>query len=274
MIIAIDIGSQTSLIASLNKTGKITKHLAFGTPSSSRDCIDFIKATIASEFADKRFEAIVIGISGAVVDNAIQWCSNLGDDWIGLNLQFELEQQFDKPVLIENDANLAGLAEARQLSPVPQSLAYFTIGVGIGSSVIIDGNLVPALLNSEAGMTMLEYDGVTRKWEDFASGQAIYLAYNQLAKDIKSPAIWDAIADRISRGLLTIIPVIQPEIIVIGGVMGHYFANYQQHLNSLIDEKLPNELVRPKLLAAASPDFSVILGCHYYYQQYASQKSR
>lgn len=270
MIIAIDIGSQTLSIAHVDKTGKITKQTSFDTPPLAQDCLDLIKATISSHFANEQFKAIIVGVSGMVIDNIIQWCSNLGNDWIDFDLKHELETTFDKPVLLENDANLGGLAEARQLKPTPQSLIYLNIGAGIGSSVIADGKLIPALLNSEAGMTMLEYDGVTRKWEDFASGRAIYQAYNQLAKDIKSPAIWEAIADRISRGLLTLIPVIHPQVIVIGGIMGNYFMNYSQHLINLIDEKLPPELNRPTIIPAKNPDTSVIYGCYHLFKDYES----
>lgn len=271
MIIAIDIGSQALFIAHINKNGQITHQAGFDTPPLAQDCLDLIKATIASDFSHQSFEAIVVGISGSVIDNIIQWGSNLGDDWINFDFKTALENEFQKPTLIENDANLGGLAEAHQFAQIPQSLVYLNIGAGIGSSVIADGKLVPALLNSEAGMTMLEYDGVTRKWEDFASGRAIYLAYNQLAKDIKSPDIWDAIADRISRGLLTLIPVIQPNVVVIGGIMGNYFTKYSEHLIALIDEKLPPELNRPRVIAAKNPDSSVINGCYYLYKYHASQ---
>ena len=172
MIIAVDIGSQTLIIASLDKTGTITKQMEFLTPVLANDCLGLIQATIAKDFTDKKPSAIVIGVPGVVRHHIIEWCSNLGDDWIGFDFRPELEKVFKVPVLVENDANLGGLAEAVNITPTPKSLIYLSIGAGIGSGCVIDGKLPSALLDSEAGMMMLEYDGVVQTWENFASGKA------------------------------------------------------------------------------------------------------
>lgn len=268
MIIAVDIGSQTLIIASLDKTGAITKQMEFLTPVLANDCLGLIQATIAKNFTDKKPSAIVIGVPGVVRHHIVEWCSNLGDDWIGFDFRPELEKIFKVPVLVENDANLGGLAEAVNITPTPKSLIYLSIGAGIGSGCVIDGKLPSALLDSEAGMMMLEYDGVVQTWENFASGKAISEAYNQLAKNIKNPAIWDAIADRISRGLLMLIPILQPRYIVIGGSIGSVFSQYQQTLNDLIDERLPVNLRRPQILPAKDPKLSVIYGCYQYFKHH------
>lgn len=268
MIIAVDIGSQTLIIASLDKTGAITKQMEFLTPVLANDCLGLIQATIAKDFTDKKPSAIVIGVPGVVRHHIVEWCSNLGDDWIGFDFRPELEKIFKVPVLVENDANLGGLAEAVNITPTPKSLIYLSIGAGIGSGCVIDGKLPSALLDSEAGMMMLEYDGVVQTWENFASGKAISEAYNQLAKNIKNPAIWDAIADRISRGLLMLIPILQPRYIVIGGSIGGSFDQYQQTLNDLIDERLPVNLRRPQILPAKDPKLSVIYGCYQYFKHH------
>lgn len=268
MIIAVDIGSQTLIIASLDKTGAITKQMEFLTPVLANDCLGLIQATIAKDFTDKKPSAIVIGVPGVVRHHIVEWCSNLGNDWIGFDFRPELEKVFKVPVLVENDANLGGLAEAVNITPTPKSLIYLSIGAGIGSGCVIDGKLPSALLDSEAGMMMLEYDGVVQTWENFASGKAISEAYNQLAKNIKNPAIWDAIADRISRGLLMLIPILQPRYIVIGGSIGGAFSQYQQTLNDLIDERLPVNLRRPQILPAKDPKLSVIYGCYQYFKHH------
>lgn len=268
MIIAVDIGSQTLTIASLDQTGTLIKQAEFPTPNLAEDCLGLIQATIAKDFADQKPAAIVIGVPGVVRHNIVEWCSNLGEDWIGFDFRPELEKAFNTTVLVENDANLGGLAEAANITPVPKSLIYLSIGAGIGSGCIINGQLLPALLDSEAGMMMLEYDGVVQEWENFASGKAISEAYNQLAKNIKNPAIWDAIADRISRGLLMLIPILQPRYIVIGGSMGGSFNQYGQTLTDLIDERLPTNLRRPQIIAAKEPKLAVIYGCHHYFKQH------
>lgn len=267
MIIAIDIGSKNTILAGLNNANKLIKKIKFTTPKQAEDCLDLIKATILKDFHGDNIKAIVVGVAGSVHQGLIQWCSNLGEDWNRLDLAEILAETFPKiPILVENDANLAGIYETRILDETPKSAIFLNIGAGIGSSFVLNGKLIPELLQSEAGMTMLEYDGIVRKWEDFASGMAIAETYNMLAKDIKNPAIWDAISDRFSRGLLMLIPIVQPDMIIIGGVMGNYFKRYHKQLYNLIDEKLPPELYRPHIIAAKEPDLAVIYGAGLYFK--------
>src|SRR5690606_25422172 len=137
------------------------------------------------------------------------------------------------PVLIENDANLAGLAEARMLDPTPVSSLYVTISTGIGTGVITNGHIDPGLRLSEGGRALIEYDGSVREWESFASGKAIYTIYGKFARDITNKRHWDQIADRISRGFLAAIPLIQPDVIIIGGSIGTYFQRYGKQLEAI-----------------------------------------
>ncbi len=261
MILAVDIGSSKTLIALLDKKGKITKLSSLATVDQALKCTELIIATILAEFDVKNIQKIAIAVPGVVKNNKVAWCSNLSPDWQNFDIIKEFKKTFNVDIKLENDANLAGISEISHLQNKPKSAIYLNIGAGIGSGFIIDGKLIPGLLNSEAGMTMLEYDGIIREWEKFASGRAIRETYDRPASEITSIGAWQSIADRISRGLLVLIPIIQPEIIIIGGIMGNYFSKYSQHLNNLIDEKLPLELDRPKIIAAKEPDEAVINGC-------------
>ena len=127
------------------------------------------------------------------------------------------------PVLIENDANLAGLAETRLLRTIPNCSLYVTVSTGIGTGVCTNGYIDPGMRYSEAGRALVEYGGKIHSWESFASGRAIVDAYHKFARDITSKRTWKKIADRISRGFLAVIPIIQPDVIIIGGSVGTYF---------------------------------------------------
>lgn len=49
------------------------------------------------------------------------------------------EEHFGVPTLVDNDANLMGLGEARRYHPDVPSLLYVKVGTGIGAGLIIDG---------------------------------------------------------------------------------------------------------------------------------------
>ena len=172
------------------------------------------------------------------------------------------------PVLIENDANLAGLAETRLLQTIPNCSLYVTVSTGIGTGVCTNGYIDPGMRYSEAGRALVEYGGKIHSWESFASGRAIVDAYHKFARDITSKRTWKKIADRISRGFLAVIPIIQPDIIIIGGSVGTYFERYGDYLRDILTSHLPPHIPCPKIIQARHPEEAVVYGCYYYGKDY------
>lgn len=264
MIIAIDTGGTKTLITSFNRSGRIQKQIKFATPPNQKDYIEELKNNLIKNYQDKNVEAIVLASPGIIKDGVIVWGGgNL--TWKDLDIKSELSGLLGKaPVFVENDANLAGLGETRLLKKEVLQSLYVTVSTGIGSGIITDGHINQALRNSEAGHALIEYDGLVQEWEKFASGRAIYNTYGKYARDIKSVRIWRQIADRISRGFLAVIPILQPDIIIIGGSIGTYFKNYGDYLQNLLKEKLPEHIKCPRFVQAKYPELAVIYGCYYY----------
>ena len=121
---------------------------------------------------------------------------------------------------------------------------------------------------SEAGRALVEYGGKIHSWESFASGRAIVDAYHKFARDITSKRTWKKIADRISRGFLAVIPIIQPDIIIIGGSVGTYFERYGDYLRDILTSHLPPHILCPKIIQARHPEEAVVYGCYYYGKDY------
>ena len=263
MIIAVDTGGTKTLIASYGEDGKIVTEFQFPTPLKKTEYVETLTTHLTALFDPKNVDAIVIALPGIVKNGIAVWCNNL--HWKNFDVAAELKGVLGgAPLFVENDANLAGLAETRQLKEAPVSSLYVTISTGIGSGVITNGKIDPGLRYSEAGRALVEFDGVVREWETFASGKAIYNTYGKYARDIKSKRIWNKIADRVSRGFLAVIPVIQPDVIIIGGSIGTYFSQYQVQLKGILKEKLPPHIPLPKLVQAKHPEQAVIYGCYYY----------
>ena len=264
MIIAVDTGGTKTLIAAYNEAGEIVgEPYKFPTPPVEADYVAELTKYLTDTFTPEQVDAVVIAIPGIIKDGVAVWCNNL--KWSNFNVVEAFKGLFDgAPLYVENDANLAGLAEARQLDPVPASSLYVTVSTGIGSGMVTNGRIDPGLRLSEAGRALIEYDGAVREWETFASGKAIYNTYNQYARDIVDPKIWQDVADRISRGFLAVIPIIQPDTIIIGGSIGTYFERYGEFLTGILREKLPAHIPLPRFVQAQHPEQAVIYGCYYY----------
>lgn len=263
MIVAVDTGGTKTLIAGYTEDGKITTEFKFPTPSNRSEYVETLTTHLKALFDPAQVDVIVIALPGIIKEGVAVWCNNL--HWRNFDLGREMKGVLGKaPIYIENDANLAGLAETRQRTPMPLSSLYVTVSTGIGSGVITNGKIDPGLRHSEAGRALIEYDGVVREWETFGSGKAIYNTYGKYARDIHSKRTWRKIADRISRGFLAVIPIIQPDMIIIGGSIGTYFKQYEEDLKGILKEKLPDHIPLPKLVQAKHPEEAVIYGCYYY----------
>jgi predicted NBD/HSP70 family sugar kinase len=263
MIVTIDTGGTKTLISGFGRNGRPGKMIRFPTPAHTSEYVALLKETLRAHYADKPVEAIVIALPGIIDHGVAVWCKNLG--WSNFDAKKALEGVLgDVPIFVDNDANLAGLAETRAIRPTPVSSLYVTISTGIGSGFITNGKIDPGLSRSEAGHALIEYDGIVREWQSFASGRAIHDAYGKFAREITSKRAWNQIADRISRGFLAVIPIAQPDVIIIGGSIGTYFTQYEERLKEILQEKLPPHIPCPTLIQASHPEEAVIYGCYYY----------
>ena len=106
---------------------------------------------------------IGIGIPG-VADNKtgrVIFCTNLG--WHDVPLRDELQKYLDLPVLIDNDATVAGYAESMAgVSRGLHSSVFLTLGTGVGGGIVIDGKPWTGAhgVASELGHLTMEIDGI------------------------------------------------------------------------------------------------------------------
>lgn len=263
----VDTGGTKTLVAGFEKDGSISRSVKFPTPKDQTEYVTRLREVLQENFSSEAVEVLVIALPGIVQDGVAIWCNNLG--WKNFDAKAAFTGALgDAPVLVENDANLAGLSETRIIDPLPGSALYITVSTGIGTGVITGGHIDPGLRRSEGGRMQIEFDGVVREWEKFASGKVIYETYGKYARDITSQRTWYEIADRISRGMLAAIPLIQPDVIIIGGSIGTFFGRYGKQLEAILKERLPAHIPCPRLLQAAHPEEAVVYGGYYYATDY------
>lgn len=263
MIIAVDTGGTKTLITLFSRDGVAGKMIKFPTPKEEKEYAALIRETLRANYGGQRIEAIVIALPGIIKNDIAIWCNNL--KWRNFDVKEALKGVLGSvPIFVENDANLAGLGETRSRSPMPIAALYITVSTGIGTGIITDGVIHPGLSLSEGGRMIVEYDNEMREWESFASGRAIYEEFKTYARDIHDKKTWNQVADRISRGLLVATPLLQPEIIIVGGSLGTYFKHYQARLKTILKSNLPHDIPCPEIVGANHPEEAVIYGCYYY----------
>ena len=263
MIVAVDTGGTKTLVTLFSSDGVAGEMIKFPTPPDEDDYLDTLRDVLQSNYGGQRIDAVVVAIPGTIKDGIAIWCNNL--KWQNFDVAGALKGVLGKaPIFIENDANLAGLAETRSLDPMPKSSLYVTVSTGIGTGITTNGKIDPGLRLSEGGRMLVEFEGEVREWETFASGKSIYNTYGKYARDIKDVETWNKIADRISRGFLAAIPILQPDIVIIGGSIGTYYSHYGKQLKAILKKHLPPHIPCPTFVEAKHPEQAVIYGCYYY----------
>lgn len=263
MLVTVDTGGTKTLVASFSEDGVLGQVIKFPTPKTTTEYVKVLTETLLEEYGGQTVDAVVIAIPGIIKDGVAVWCNNL--HWTNFDAATAFKGVLgDAPVFIENDANLAGLAEARSLKTIPRFALYVTISTGVGTGIIVNGRIDPVLRHGQGGLSFLEYDGSMNQWEKFASGQAIYKMYHKFGRDIHSKRVWRQIADRLSRGFLALNPILQPDIVIIGGSVGVYFDQFIEPLTDILKKKMPPHIPLPKFVQARHPEQAVIYGCYYY----------
>jgi predicted NBD/HSP70 family sugar kinase len=260
MYLGIDIGGTKTLVAVLDRNGVIQEQIKFPTPTDYAAWRDLL-AGIVDKFSTKNFIATGVGVPGRI-DRKRGVGLDMGNlPWHHVPIKSDLEKLLKCPVVVDNDANLAGLSEAMLLKQYSRVL-YVTISTGIGTGFIVDQQIEPAFADSEGGKMMLEHGSKIEEWEDFASGRAIFERYGKPARDIHDQTTWKRIAKDISIGLIDLIAVMQPQVIVLGGSIGTYYPRYKALLKERL-ERFETPLVPiPPIKQANRPEEAVVYGCY------------
>jgi len=261
MYVGIDIGGTKTLVAALTNEGTIHESLKFPTPEKYEDFLDELRANVA-KLKTKDFRAGTVAAPGKIdrKHGIFELGGNLG--WKNEHVQHDVERITNCPMLLENDANLAGLSEAMLVKDRHAKVLYITISTGIGTGFIVNQQIDPTMADTEGGQMMLQRGEKIVKWESFASGKAIFERYHQKAAEIEDPAIWKAVVKDLAVGFIDLMAVTQPDIIVIGGGVGHYLEKFHDFLVEELKKYSTPLVPIPPIVKAGRPEEAVVYGCY------------
>jgi glucokinase len=261
MYLGVDVGGTKTLVACLDEHGVIIERVKFPTPPSYGVFLRELAKTIVT-FSTKDFIAAGVAIPGKVDRTKGVGVAFGNLPWHNVPVKNDLEKMLHCPVVVDNDANLAGLSEALLLKDTYDRVLYVTIGTGIGTGIIYNQMIEPALADSEGGELLLERGGKLQRWEQFASGKAIVRRFGERAEDITDPATWRTIAHDLALGLAELITLTQPQVIVLGGGVDKYFDRFGTMLNEELRRYETPLVPVPPVQCAARPEDAVVYGCY------------
>lgn len=233
-----------------------------GPEAGIRRIFDLLELTL-NDCRDKDLVGIGIGSTGPVDRRAgaIQNPYTL-PGWENVPIVKILSDHFHTPVTLENDADSAALGEYwAGAGKDARSLYVITVGTGIGTALILDGNILRGVggAHPEGGHHIIDpagppcYCGASGCWEALASGPAIgrkaqarltaypdsllwkmageeagridarMVAEAAYQDDPLARTVIEETAGYIAQGLINVIFFFSPEVIILtGGVMHSY----------------------------------------------------
>ena len=237
-VIGIDLGGTAIKLGIYLSDGSCQKSISIATPQPSfpETVIAAIATAVNQLNSDKQCLAIGIGTPGPVdaTGRIAKGLINFAG-WHDVQLADMLEAQTDLPAIAANDANCAGLGEAwLGVGRNYRNFILLTLGTGVGGAVIIDGELFLGHLGAAGELGLITFNpngppcnsGNQGSLEQYLSVSAIRrrtgidpAELGKLARsgDLNALKFWQEYGKDLGTGLASLIYVLTPEAVAIGG---------------------------------------------------------
>jgi predicted NBD/HSP70 family sugar kinase len=160
-VLVVDVGGTN--IKMLATGQKEARKMPSGPTMTAGKMVRVVKACVK----DWEFDRVSLGYPGPIINgHALREPHNLGGGWVG----FDFSKAFGCPVRILNDAAMQALGSYKG-----GRMLFLGLGTGLGSAMIVDGDLEPmelAHLGYKNGKTYEDYLGLRglerlgrKKWE-------------------------------------------------------------------------------------------------------------
>jgi fructokinase len=291
MRIGIDLGGTKIEIIALDDAGAEVYRARVSTPCGSYEgTIEaLVDLVLAAERVTGSCGTVGIGMPGAI-SPASGLVKNANSTWLnGRTLQVDVAAALQRPVRLANDANCFALSEATDGAGAGAETVFGVIvGTGTGGGVVVRGHVCtgPNAIAGEWGHNPLPwpddserpgprcYCGKHGCIETFLSGpgmandheratgtrlEAPEIAARAAAGDAGCDATLARYERRMARALATIINVLDPEIVVLGGGMSK-IARLYDRIPALLPEYVFSDHVSTRLVPPVHGDASGVRG--------------
>ena len=287
--VAIDIGGTNTRVALADEELNIIERKQFATDSENPDVT---LGKIAEVI--KSFDCDIVGAGMScpgpldLINGKILTPPNLKGQWHNLKVAEELSKLINKPVYLENDANLAGLAEAVVGEGKDYNyVQFFTVSTGLGAGFLINKEIYHGAhgFGNEVANCVMMKDGpshgsiIPGGIEAISSGTAITSRAVKAGLDVKHAGevndlakagneVAKQIMDDAKEYLANFIGVVygyaDPEIVILGGSVALKIDGFVEEVEALAKERV-YEIMKPyvKVRKSTLNEDSGLIGAAY-----------
>ena len=275
MILGIDMGG-TNVRAGIVKDGIATNILSqrINATGSADEVLQEL-FDVTDKVIQEKVKAIGIGFPGLSVNGIAYDVYNI-PSWKEMPLQQLMEQRYQRPVLINNDANCFTLGEFYfGKGHGKDSMIGLAIGTGLGSGIIINKKLYSGKACCAGEFGMIPY--LDKFYEYYASGQFFQNVYGTEGETVFNKAaqgdkealdMYAVFGKHFGNAIKTILYALDPQLIILGGSVRHAFQFFEQSMwqqietielkRGLVDFKIEiSELENSAILGAAALHYNL-----------------
>ncbi len=213
LVLGIDIGGSgiKGALVDVEKGVFTTERYKVKTPQPSTPASVAAAVKEMAEHFDWKGK-IGCGFPALMKNGVAKSAANIDKSWIGTNVSQLFSETTGCEVFVLNDADAAGLAEAKFGLASSKGIVFFlTVGTGIGSAIFLDGKLLP---NTELGHLQ------------FKGSSAEHYAADSVRKNLGlSKKEW---AKRLNEYLEHVEFLFSPDCFILGGGISKHFEDYSQ----------------------------------------------
>jgi len=268
-LIGVDIGG-TKISAARICSAKIKKQTICKNPSQEDEQV-VLNTVIKSIEGLWSLDVAGIGIGvPSLVDskNGIVFNVTNIPSWKEVHLKTKLEEYFNIPVFVENDANCYAVGEKYfGRGKGFNTIAAITLGTGIGVGLILNGSLYSGANGGGGEFCRLKYK--EHDLEYYCGSRFFKQEYNidggALSKraekgDVEALRVFNEYGGHVGEAIYSILCAFDPEIIILGGSISKSFEFFKNGILEVID-KYPVERVKKNIKIVKGHDSSsAILG--------------
>jgi fructokinase len=291
LALGIDLGGTKIEIIALAESGEVLLRRRRPSPRDNyADTLSAIRALVLDAEAELRVHGTVgFGTPGAI-SPATGLLKNSNSTWLnGQPLDRDLAALLERPIAIANDADCLALSEATDGAAAGAASVFAVIlGTGVGGGLAIHGQVLagPNAIAGEWGHNPLPwpapdelpgppcYCGLNGCIETWLSGPGLardYRTRTGIERDSRAvvaraeqgdgeaEATLRRYEDRLARGLATVINLVDPQAIVLGGGLSQLKRLYA-NVPAIWDRYVFSDTVRTPLLAPLHGDSSGVRG--------------
>lgn len=248
--------------------GKITEsiHAEINNRGSEESILGDIILTIKQVYTES-VEGIGVGVPGLVdIRNGIVLNPTILPSWRRVHLKDIIEEHFNTPAHINNNANCFALGEKHfGVAKDFNNIAGISIETGLGVGIIIDGKLYSGR-NAGAGEFCsipykdhnYEYYCCERYFEEKYGLQHNILLNRAHNKDKIALAIYELFGIDLGNAIKAIMYALDPDAVVIGGTLSEAYEFYEESMLKTVNTfNHKNTLKYIRIMQSTDPNIPV-----------------